>query len=72
MDLKQFDASNLLKALFHNKVIDAEEAKRVHANIKENGASNTHPLVEIANSLPSSAKDSSIKLSLEQLTEWLA
>ena len=72
MDLKQFDASNLLKALFQSKLIDAEEARRVHANIKENGADAAHPLVEISKSLPTSAKDPSKKVTLEQLTEWLA
>lgn len=72
MDLKQFDASNLLKALFHSKVIDAEEAKRVHTNVKGNGANGVHPLIEISKSLPSSAKDPAKKITLEELTQWLA
>lgn len=71
MSQQSFTAKAVLKALYKEREITAAEARRIDANLKQNGESELHPLVTIARNLPTHAQRES-KISLEQLCEWYA
>lgn len=71
MSKVEFNAKEVLRALYREREITAAEARRIDANLKFNANEDTHPLVNVARSLPTHA-DTENKLTLDQLCEWYA
>ncbi|MCL4121538.1 UNVERIFIED_CONTAM: hypothetical protein GTU68_001345 [Idotea baltica] len=69
--ISKFDTKSILKALFADKQISADEAKRIDANTKDVARSGDNPLIAIARSLPTRLATEK-KINLEQLCEWFA
>ncbi len=69
--ISKFHTKSILKAMFADKQISAEEAKRIDANTKESELSGDNPLIAIARSLPTQLSTEK-KINLEQLCEWFA
>jgi general secretion pathway protein E len=62
---------DVLRALYHDRVIERSEAKRIAENINISGIEQ-HALVAIAQRLPKRFKPPQIVLDLEFLVEWFA
>jgi general secretion pathway protein E len=63
---------DILRALYHDRVIERSEAKRIAESINLSSSSDQHALVQIATRLPKRFKPPQIVLDLEFLVEWFA
>ena len=71
MNIERFSVKSILKSMFKQQLISAAEARRIDANLREEGKPLGHPLVAIARNLPAHAQTDN-KIGLEQLCEWFA
>ena len=69
--ISDFQTKSILKAMFVEKQISAEEAKRIDANTRNSESSGDNPLIAIARCLPTHLSTEK-KINLEQLCEWFA
>ncbi|MFT7527684.1 MAG: general secretion pathway protein E [Arenicella sp.] len=71
MSIASFSSKSILKAMYQQRLINATEARRIDANLKQPGSELLHPIAAIARCLPTHAGLEQ-KLNLEQLCEWFA
>ncbi|MBX2849052.1 MAG: GspE/PulE family protein [Acidiferrobacterales bacterium] len=69
--ISKFDTKSILKAMFQDKLISAEEAKRIDGNITQSKSQDINPLIAIARNLPTRLA-SDKKINLDDLCEWFA
>ena len=71
MSIDKFTTKSILKSMYKDRQISAEEARRIDANLKQKDEGTIHPLVAIAHNLPTKL-GSTKKFTLDQLCEWFA
>jgi len=71
MSMEKLNHKSILKAMFKDRMITVNEAKRIDANLLSANPSPSHPLVGIARSLPTH-KETGKSITLEPLCEWFA
>jgi general secretion pathway protein E len=71
MNIETLNHKPILKAMFKDRMITANEAKRIVANLLNTNLAPSHPLVGIARSLPAHQENGE-KITLEALSEWFA
>ena len=71
MSIEKLNHKSILKAMFKDRMISVDEAKRVDVNLNNANPTPSHPLVGIARSLPSH-KETGQSITLEPLCEWFA
>ncbi len=71
MSIEKLHHKSILKAMFKDRMISVDEAKRVDANLSNANPAPSHPLVGIARSLPSH-QETGLSITLEPLCEWFA
>jgi general secretion pathway protein E len=71
MSIEKLNHKSILKAMFKDRMISVDEAKRIDANLLNVNPAPGHPLIGIARSLPSH-QESGEKITLESLCEWFA
>jgi general secretion pathway protein E len=69
---QKIKVEDVLRALYHNRIIERTEAKRIAEAINLAGPSESHALVQIAQRQPLRFKPPQIALDLEFLVEWYA
>lgn len=63
---------DVLRAMYHDRLIERVEAKRIAESLNLSGKSDQHPLILIAQRGPKRFKPPQITLELESLVEWCA
>ena len=71
MSIEKLNHKSILKAMYKDQLITADEAKRIDANLKQPQTKESHPLTAVARNLPTHAQTNK-KISLDELSEWFA
>ena len=69
--ISKFHSKSILKAMFQDKLISADEAKRIDGNITQSNQTDINPLLAVARNLPTNTTTDK-KINLDELCEWFA